>query len=85
MSIRLTPTLLEASLECTLSQGPCKDTDWYINGDGDEALNVYLYITYDVQLVECYMDENAGGSLSLEDNSVFFDNDMTKISVSYTA
>ena len=64
---------------------PYKDTDWYINADGDEALNVYLYITYDVQLVECYMDENAGGSLSLEDNSVFFDNDMTKISVSYTA
>ena len=64
---------------------PYKDTDWYKNEDGYDALNVYLYITYDVQLVECYMDENAGGSLSLEDNSVFFDNDMTKVSVSYTA
>ncbi len=64
---------------------PYTANDWYINGDGDETLNVYLYITYDVQLVECYMDENAGGSLSLDDNSVFFDNDMKKISVSYTA
>lgn len=64
---------------------PYTANDWYINGDGDETLNVYLYITYDVQLVECYMDENAGGSLSLEDNSVFFENDMKKISVSYTA
>ena len=59
--------------------------DWYYDADGDEALNVYLYITYDVQLVECYMEENTGGGLSLDDNSVFFDNDMKKISVSYSA
>ena len=55
---------------------------WYPKGDGTEALYVYLYITYDVQLVECYMDENGGG-LSLEDNSVFFDNDLKKVSARY--
>ena len=57
--------------------------NWYIDADGHEALNVYLYITYDVQLVECYMDENTDGSLSLDDNSVFFENDLKKISVRY--
>ena len=61
------------------------NSDWYINTEGHQTLNVYLYITYDVQLVECYMDEKAGGSLSLDDNSVFFDNDMKKVSVSYSA
>lgn len=61
------------------------NSDWYINTEGYQTLNVYLYITYDVQLVECYMDEKAGGSLSLDDNSVFFDNDMKKVSVSYSA
>ena len=61
-----------------------QETDWYINSENNEALNVYLYITYDVQLVKCYMDENTGGELSLDDNSVFFENDMKKVSVSYT-
>ena len=58
------------------------EDDWYFE-NSDEKLNLYLYITYDVQLVECYMDENAGGSLSLEDNSVFFENDLKRITVSY--
>lgn len=59
------------------------EDNWYIDADGHEALNVYLYITYDVQLVECYMDENTEGGLSLDDNSVFFENDLKKISVRY--
>ena len=58
---------------------------WYLNGDGDETLNVYLYMTYDVQLIECYMDEHSGGGISLDDTTIFFDNDMEKVSVSYTA
>ena len=62
-----------------------KEADWYINSENNEALNVYLYITYDTQLVNCYMDENTGGGLSLDDNSVFFENDLKKVSVSYTA
>lgn len=58
--------------------------DWYKDKDGNDALNVYLYITYDVQLIECYLDEHQGGGISLDDNSVFFENDMTEIRVSYT-
>jgi hypothetical protein len=59
---------------------------WYEVGEGenkDETLNVYLYMTYDVQLIECYMDEHSGGGISLDDNSVFFENDMKKITVGY--
>ena len=56
---------------------------WYLNGDGDETLNVYLYMTYDVQLIECYMDEHSGGGISLDDNSVFFENDLKKVTVGY--
>ena len=56
--------------------------DWYTK-DGDDRLNVYLYMTYDVQLIECFMDENTGGSISLEDNIYFFENDLSKVSVSY--
>ena len=56
---------------------------WYENGDGDETLNVYLYMTYDVQLIECYMEEHTGGGISLDDNSVFFENDLKKVTVGY--
>ena len=56
---------------------------WYENADGDETLNVYLYMTYDVQLIECYMDEHTGGGISLDDNSVFFENDLKKVTVGY--
>ena len=54
-----------------------------MNADNDETLNVYLYMTYDVQLIECYMDKHSGGGISLDDNSVFFENDMKKITVGY--
>ena len=57
--------------------------DWYVNADGKDALNIYLYITYDVQLIECYMDEHQGGEISLGDNTFFFDNDLTEIRISY--
>ena len=57
--------------------------DWYENADGDMTLNVYLYMTYDVQLIECFMDEQTGGGISLDDNVYFFENDLKKISVSY--
>ena len=56
---------------------------WYFNDDGAEVLNVYLYMTYDVQLIKCYMDETTGDNLTLGNNTVFFDNDLEKISVSY--
>lgn len=57
--------------------------DWYYNEDGDQSLNVYLYMSYDKALVDCYMDERMDGELSLEDNTVSFKNDFKKISVSY--
>ena len=59
--------------------------DWYTDANDNNAqkLNVYLYISYDVQLIECYIDEHKGGSISLNQNSFFFENDMTEIRVSY--
>ena len=62
---------------------PYKKDYWHPNADGYSTLNVYLYLTYDVQLIECFMDEHTGGGISLEDNIYFFKNDMKKISVSY--
>lgn len=59
------------------------ENDWYENADGNMTLNVYLYMTYDVQLIECFMDEQTGGGISLDDNIYFFDNDLKKVSVSY--
>ena len=59
------------------------DEYWYKNEDGHDALNVYLYLTYDVQLIQCFMDEHTGGEISFDDNLYFFENDMKKISVSY--
>ena len=62
---------------------PYKATDWY-PGENGTTLNVYLYITYDVSLIECFMNEQAGDGVSLDDTLYFFENDMKKISVSYT-
>ena len=59
-----------------------KAGDWY-EKDGDDMLNVYLYMSYDVQLIECFMDEHTDGGISLDDNIYFFDNDLKKVSVSY--
>lgn len=59
-----------------------KAGDWY-EKDGDDMLNVYLYMSYDVQLIECFMDEHTDGGISLDDNVYFFNNDLKKVSVSY--
>ena len=61
------------------------EDDWYVdeNDNGATKLNVYLYISYDVQLIECYIDEHKGGNISLNQNSFFFENDMTEIKISY--
>ena len=58
-------------------------SDWYKNEDGDDAMNVYLYITYDVDLIEAFMASQDSGEISLGDNSVFFKNDLVKITASY--
>jgi hypothetical protein len=40
-------------------------------------------MTYDAQLIECFMDERTDGSISLDDNLYLFHNDLKKVSVSY--
>ena len=65
---------------------PYEAKNWYRDADGDNVMNVYLYITYDVQLIDCYMDkqEPASGGISLDDNGVTFENDFKKVTVGYT-
>ena len=61
---------------------PYSSSDWY-NDDGEKrVMNVYLYMTYNVHLIECFMNENTGG-ISLDDNVYLFKNDMNMITVSY--
>lgn len=60
-------------------------SDWYTNEEGDTALNVYLYMTYDVTQIEGYMEGVDSGEISLGDNSVFFANDLVKITAGYAA
>lgn len=67
---------------------PYVATDWYTvedNGTTLNVLNVYLYITYDPSLVDCYMEDHGGGGISLEDTTIYLDNDMKKVTVSYSA
>lgn len=58
------------------------DNDWNENGDGTETLNVYLYISYDVQQLECFLTAHSDG-LSLDDPAYNFANDLKKVTVSY--
>ena len=58
------------------------DTYWYTDENGNDAMNVYLYITYDPTLINCYM-EGADDEISLDSNLIFFDNDMKEIKISY--
>ena len=62
---------------------PYRADDWYTDSTGADALNVYLYMTYDVQLIECFMEENTGGVISLVDNFYLFENDMNMITIGY--
>ena len=73
----------DTSITLSLEYG---QENWYIDSnDGNEKMNLYLYITYDVQLIECYMHDHEGGSISLEDTSFMFENDLKKIKASYVA
>ncbi len=62
---------------------PYTSSDWYPDSDGNDILIAYLYITYDVQLIECFMSENTSGGISLDDNIYYFHNDMKRITISY--
>ena len=60
------------------------EDDWYVEENAN-ILYVYLYMTYDATLIANYMSsQEAGGGVSLEDNTVLFENDLTRIRVSYT-
>ena len=58
----------------------------YTRNDWDEKtriLNVYLYMTYDTQLIQCFMKERMNNEISLDETIHSFENDFKKISVSY--
>ncbi len=60
------------------------ESDWYFDDDGHQTLNAYLYLSYDVQLIECYIDEHSGDGISFDDTVYEFENDLKKVAVSYT-
>ena len=60
------------------------ESDWCSDEDGHRILNVYLYMSYDVQLIECYINEHSGDRLSFDDTVYEFKNDLKKVAVSYT-
>ena len=73
----------EKSDEITVSI-QCTADDWYTDADGNWSLNVYLYMSYDVQLVECFMNQHSDDKISLEDTTYNFNNDLESVSVGFT-
>ena len=57
--------------------------DWYVDEDGKQTLNVYLYMSYDVHLIECFIKEHSGDRITLDGNVYDFENDLKKVTVSY--
>ena len=60
------------------------DESMWHEEDHKYILCVYLYITYDANLINCFMETLENGSVSLDDDSVKFENDLEKISISYS-
>ena len=60
------------------------EESWYTDDQGNDHLNLYLYMSYDTQLVECYMKQHADSELSLEKTTYDFGNDLKYVSVSYS-
>ena len=54
---------------------------WYNDG---KSLNLYLYITYDEDLIQCYLKEHGGGGISLDDTSVTYINDLKQVTISHS-
>lgn len=67
----------------TISVDYTKD-DWVFHDDGSRTLVVYLYITYDAELIKCYKDNHTDSDLSLNDPGVEFENDFEIIKISYS-
>ena len=63
---------------------PYTQGDWYLDEQENHTLNVYLYMSYDVQLIECFIKEHSGDKISLDDTTYEFENDLKKVAVSYT-
>ena len=59
------------------------ENDWYPDGQGSQHLNLYLYMSYDKQLVDCFMKQHANSELSLNNSLYNFANDLKYVSVSY--
>lgn len=60
------------------------EENWYTDDQGNDHLNLYLYMSYDTQLVECYMKQHADSELSLDKTTYDFGNDLKYVSVSYS-
>jgi hypothetical protein len=58
------------------------DTDWY-KKDGFDTLNVYLYISYDTEKLQCFLKEHSGDKISFDNTEYIFANDLKKVTVSY--
>ena len=56
---------------------------WYTDDQGSQHLNLYLYMSYDKQLVDCFMKQHANSELSLDNSLYNFANDLKYVSVSY--
>lgn len=59
------------------------EDNWYTD-QGIYKLNVYLYMSYDTQLIDCFMNQHADEELSLGNTTYDFANDLKNVSVSYT-
>ena len=58
--------------------------DWYTDESNQKSLNIYLYITYDVQLIDYYFGEIFSDVLlNLDSAGIKFANDLKKITISY--
>lgn len=68
--------------EITIELNYTKD-NWYTD-QGIYKLNVYLYMSYDTQLIDCFMNQRADEELSLNETTYDFANDLKNVSVSYT-
>ena len=60
------------------------EKNWYTDEDGNQKLNIYLYMSYDVQLIDCFIKEHTNDRIALDDTTYDFENDLKNVSVSYT-
>ena len=60
--------------------------DWYTYTEENHeymSLNMFLYISYDEELIDCYMAEELNNEISFMDAGIEFSNDLNKITISY--